>query len=854
MVDGQHGTGMPHLKTIFAGLLLFMLALPASAEASAQSLASRVDLARRVERQAAVSSFPALEAFGEAALDQPGREGLNRLYHVTWITLNQGDFERASAWNDRLAAAALARGDERYQSIARLNALRIRYDNGDSTASVEVDRIAQTATDWFVKAHAMRLSALTLMDQDRIGAALHLLTAADQVIPDDAPYADAARAGLWEITGLGLMKLNDIEGATAAFRRFEIDLSNPAYPRPDFDALYNLTRLSVQVGDHELASQIYAAHHRLSVRSGLESLLVYDANLCAMVAEGRGDSRGVLNCLSPYGADLGAAEFLAPRLLPSRALAYAQTGQLSLARRDLVEIRRREAAGLMQGEGALEIPHIEAALFFAEGRTREAYQRLDAYHKAREVQAARRFSAGIGQVTGDMQEQLAERRRQLETARTNTRLNEDVISSQRWIVGIAVVFFLTAAGLLVWQWRSAVHLRLARLAAEEASRSKSDFLANMSHEIRTPLNGVVAMADALARSDLGPREREMVDIVRSSSDTLERLLSDILDTAKIESGQITIEPAPFHLADVVRETAALWRPKAEEKGVALAIEIPEEAERLVYGDVVRVRQILTNLVSNALKFTSEGGVRLSVEDAVDDRVRFTVTDTGVGFEPDQKDRIFGRFHQADGSITRRFGGTGLGLTISRELAQLMGGGLDCDSEPGVGSCFWFEAPLPPADTVQAGAAPVANVDAEGVPLRILLADDHPANRKVIEVLLSGASADLVCVADGSEALEAFRGGGFDLVLMDMQMPVMDGLTATAEIRAFEKQSGLGRTPVLMLTANAMPEHVEAGRKAGADGHLAKPVTMATLFAGIDQVLSAAEPEPESEPELDTEAA
>ncbi len=833
---------MSPVKLVLVAVLLSVLALPGDAMATVQSRASREDLARRVEQRAAVTSFPALEAFGEAALDQPGREGLNRLYHVMWITLNQGDFERAEYWNNRLAAAALARRDERYQMIARLNALTIRYDSGDTAASVEMDRIGRTATDWFVKAHAMRITALALIDQDRIGEGLRLLTEADAAIPERAPYADTARAGLWEVTGMGLMRLNDIEGATTAFRRYEIDFSNPAYPRPDFDALYNLTRLSVQVGDQDLANKLYAAHHRLARRAGLESLLVYDANLCAMVADGSGDSRGVLDCLSPYGADLGAADFLAPQLLPTRALAYARTGRLGLARRDLAEIRRREAAGLFREEGFSEVPRVEAALLFAEGRTREGFQRLEAYHRALDIQTARRFSAGIGQVTGDMQEQLAERRRQLDTARTNTRLQKDVISSQRWIVGIAVLFILTAAGLLIWQWRSAGHLRLARRAAEAASRSKSDFLANMSHEIRTPLNGVVAMADALSRSDLGPREREMVDIVRSSSGTLERLLSDILDTAKIESGQITIEPGPFHLADVVRETAALWRTKAEAKGVSLEIEIPAQAERLVHGDAVRIRQVLTNLVSNALKFTAAGEVRLSVEDAADDRVRFTVSDTGVGFEPEQKARIFGRFHQADGSITRRFGGTGLGLTISRDLAELMGGVLDCESQPGVGSRFWFEAPLPLAEAAGAGASPGPDADAGAVGLRILLADDHPANRKVIEVLLSGTDADLVCVADGQEALDAFRDGVFDLVLMDMQMPVMDGLTATAGIRAIEAGRGGGRTPVLMLTANAMPDHIEAGRQAGSDGHLAKPVTMATLFAGISQVLAVAEPD------------
>ena len=831
---------MPSAKLVLVVLLLAFAPFPGAVRAETQSRESRIELAERVERRAAATSFPALEAFGEAALGQPGREGLNRLYHVTWITLNQGDFERASTWNGRLAAAAATRGDARYEMIAQLNALTIRYDSGDTAAAAEVDRIAGAASDWFVKAHAMRLSALVLMDKDRIGQGLRLLTEADAAIPEDAPYADTARAGLWEVTGIGLMKLNDIEGAAAAFRRFEIDYSNPAYPRPDFDALYNLTRLSVQVGDQDLAERLYAAHHRLAGRTNIESLMVYDANLCAMVAEGGGDSRAVLDCLSPYGADLGAASFLAPRLLPTRALAYARTGQLALARRDLAEIRRREAAGQFREEGFSEVPRVEAALLFTEGRTREAYERLDAYHRAREVQDARRFSAGIGQVTGDMQEQLAERRRQLDTAKANTQLQKDVISSQRWAVGIAVVFLLTAAGLLVWQWRSAGHLRLARRAAEEASRSKSDFLANMSHEIRTPLNGVVAMADALARSDLPPREREMVEIVRSSSDTLERLLSDILDTAKIESGRITLEAAPFHLGDLVRETAALWEPQAAAKGVALNVGLDNDARALVYGDGVRVRQILTNLVSNALKFTEAGVVSLHVEGLAGDRVRFTVTDTGVGFEPDQKARIFGRFHQADGSITRRFGGTGLGLAISRELAELMGGSLDCDSQPGVGSRFWLEIPLPPARGGAGDAMPSADSELEAATLRILLADDHPANRKVIEILLSGTGVELVSVADGREALDACKNREFDVVLMDMQMPVMDGLTATRGIRAFETEQGRPRTPVVMLTANAMAEHVEAGRAAGADGHLAKPVTAATLFAAISQALPGGE--------------
>ena len=332
----------------------------------------------------------------------------------------------------------------------------------------------------------------------------------------------------------------------------------------------------------------------------------------------------------------------------------------------------------------------------------------------------------------------------------------------------------------------------------------------------------------------------MVELIRSSSATLERLLSDILDSAKIEAGQVTLERAAFDLEQAVRDVAALWRARAEEIGVALEVDFDPGLAGRVEGDPVRVRQVLTNLVSNALKFTAEGAVRLTVASAGGDRVAFRVSDTGVGFDAEQKARIFGRFQQADGSITRRYGGTGLGLAISSTLVELMGGELDCDSAPGEGAAFWFDIPLPRASQAASVAAAGLEPDASDRPLRILLADDHPANRKVVEIMLSATPMELLAVEDGRQAVEAFGAGGFDLVLMDMQMPVMDGLTATAAIRAMEKERGLSRTPVLMLTANAMAEHVEAGRAAGADGHLAKPITMETLFAAIEAVL----PEPE----------
>ena len=376
-------------------------------------------------------------------------------------------------------------------------------------------------------------------------------------------------------------------------------------------------------------------------------------------------------------------------------------------------------------------------------------------------------------------------------------------------------------------------LERARDSAEAANLAKTEFLANMSHEIRTPLNGVVAMADRLGTCDLSPAELEMVNIIKTSGDTLSHLLSDILDSARIESGKLRIERVAFDLGETVRSVAALYNLPAEDKGVTLESVISPSLARQVIGDPVRVRQIVSNLVSNAVKFTDSGTIRLCVETGADDMIVISVTDTGLGFDARQRAKIFGRFQQADGTITRRFGGTGLGLAISSQLTDLMEGSLDCESTPGAGSRFWVTLRLPAAnagiaDEHQQSISEVSEARA----MRVLLADDHPTNRKVVEIMLADTGVDLVCVEDGQQALDQFAAGGFDVVLMDMQMPVMDGLTAVRKIRAMESGEHI---PILMLTANVLPEHVAAGKAAGADGHLPKPITASTLLAALNRI-------------------
>ncbi len=426
----------------------------------------------------------------------------------------------------------------------------------------------------------------------------------------------------------------------------------------------------------------------------------------------------------------------------------------------------------------------------------------------------------------------------LDARRALTNTMEQRIAGGRWL---RVSDRRTAAGGIVTVCTDITDLKNdaralaeARDVAQSANSAKSQFLANMSHEIRTPLNGVIGVAQALARPPLSAQQEEMLELIQSSGRTLQVLLSDILDLARVESGRLELASDAFHLGRAVREAAQLYETSAQGKGLQFFVEITPEADRWIVGDVVRIKQILTNLVSNAVKFTGAGFVSLTAALGPDrdgrPTLRFSVEDTGIGFDSETRERLFSRFEQADGAITRRFGGSGLGLAISRQLAEMMGGDLDCESEPGGGSAFILTIPFTGAEAPAITPDVVAEApEGDAAATRVLLADDHPVNRKVVEMILAQINVDLTSVENGAEAVQACRDGDFDIVLMDMQMPVMDGLTATREIRLNEAAMGLARTPIVMLTANALPEHIASAESAGADRHLAKPFDAAELL-------------------------
>ena len=371
--------------------------------------------------------------------------------------------------------------------------------------------------------------------------------------------------------------------------------------------------------------------------------------------------------------------------------------------------------------------------------------------------------------------------------------------------------------------RRSLEDRVAERTAEleRANQAKSVFLANMSHELRTPLNGVIAIGDRLADEEDPLARRELAALVSSSGRLLEQVLGDILDVSKIEAGEFQLTTGPFDLAQLVRGMAELHAAAAEAKHLDFRWSVSPDAEGTYEGDSGRISQILSNLLANAVKFTAQGEVSLEV-----DRV-----DTGVGFDEGIRERLFKRFVQADQSITRQFGGTGLGLSICAALAEMMGGGISAEASPGQGARFEVLLPLIRCATLaEAAAEDDGEISLEG--MRVLVAEDHPTNRKVVEIVLEPFGVDLTMVGDGEAALRAMGEASFDAVLMDMQMPVMDGLSATRAIRAREVASGAPPVLVIMLTANAMEEHIAAAKAAGANLHLAKPLHPAQLLEAL----------------------
>ena len=390
-------------------------------------------------------------------------------------------------------------------------------------------------------------------------------------------------------------------------------------------------------------------------------------------------------------------------------------------------------------------------------------------------------------------------------------------------------------------------LREMTAAAERANLAKTEFLANMSHEIRTPMNAIIGMGELLLETSLSQKQRKYVHNARAAGEHLLGLIDDVLDVAKIEAGKVELEFAPFTLHGLVRSVEKLMMARSAETGVKLVCQVSESASKMVRGDLGRLRQVLLNLVGNAFKFTTEGRILVQVFRLSHAEYEFEVSDTGVGIPVDRQAAIFDSFTQADNSTTRRYGGSGLGLTISKALVELMGGRIWLQSTVGQGSTFRFTVRLLPEDTASEPpiesrpseemrvAQAVVNTEAESLlELTLLVVDDVAHNRELLAAFLDPYPWQLDFACDGEEAIRYFQTKQYDLVLMDIQMPGMDGYETTRRIRALELAAGRPGTPIVALTAHAMSTEVKRCLVAGCDGHLAKPITRASLMGTIAQ--------------------
>jgi len=786
-----------------------------------------------------------IERVGRRALKQHGEKRLFGLWSVLYAYKSNQVQPQFEDWAARVRRVAKDEHDAELLSLVDLLTTAYRHESGGFRTFNEADWVR------YLERSGPNIRNMAAIERIRtLGRSGHWAEAsrlAAEVVGQLERKGGIARSMLAEahqVHSYTLSYIGDKEGAldhmsTAA----RLDEGNAFYMRK-VERIYDIAYTAAEVGELDAAEHFASVHHHMTQAAGDPDLKTWDRYLCARIANERRAPTRVLQCLEPGAFEIDQpTNRLTGLSLRLRAQARAELGQAAAARKDLETVRAIPLETLERDPQAELL--MNAYIARAERRGEEAFRLLDQWRWRDHQKTQAALSRNGAQMASALETELKSKRDESRRLTAEVELNRRLAHAS---IIIAMLLGVLVLGGVAWGFylrRASQRLKEARGRAEAANEAKSAFLAVMSHELRTPLNGMLGLAQALRGEALDARQREQVELMIDSGDTLLVLLNDILDLSKIEAGKLEIAPTAGDLVGVCSRLVGGYQPTAREKGVELTFAVAGEPPPMLLFDAVRVRQCLANLLSNALKFTVVGRVEVTLAWATDPatgriEVTLTVADSGIGMSAATLSKLFGAFTQADASTTRTFGGTGLGLNITRRLAELMDGEILVESREGLGSTFTlgFQVDASTAGAMEAGVAAFTMLDEDKTlsPLhgrRVLVVDDHPVNRRVIKLFLAPFDCDLVEVENGREALGALEAEAFDLVLMDVNMPVMDGLEATRRLRRDPRWAAL---PVIALTADVMRTQIDTCLEAGMDAHVAKPIDLRDLLSVLVQVL------------------
>jgi len=815
-------------------MTLLILTAPATGAARAETREARLDaLGQQIRAHHGKLTPTLIETMGRSALAAKGDARFYGAWRVLNYYRNNGQDADFARWSGQLRAAAARDDEPRLAGMVDAMALSApvlsgRTDRLDDTvwrrfdvAGPDVRRVAQLERLRVAVALSQWAKAST------VGAAL----IRDVDGQDRLTWPLAAEAHTLVSTTLGdlgdhVSALDHMAAAAALDQKI-------GSATQDAERVYDLAYMASAAGEYAAAERLAALHGEVIKTSGGPRALFFNRYLCASIAFDQAKWRRVLSCLDDITPLLDRPEDgWAVAALRLRLEVKARLGDAKGARRDFA--RLRAAPDGLGAEDPLLDLFSDAYTLRAEKRGLEAFDVYDRWRRKAMRALDEDHQHKIADISSALQAELGAKRERLEHVEKEAALQRGLNTAWTLVAGLMTLLAAGGAAWVFHQRRVSRQLREARARAEAASEAKSTFLATMSHELRTPLNGMLGLAQALKLEPLEPGEREQVELLEDSGRNLLTLLNDVLDLSKIEAGKLDIAPIPGDLVQTCARAARLHGALAADKGLAITFTVDGDTPASLSFDPVRVRQCVSNLLSNAVKFTAHGEIAMTLrcEPLADGDVRATirVADSGVGMSGETLSRLFGAYVQADAATAREFGGTGLGLNITRRLAEMMGGGVTVESQEGVGStftlCFRCDAvavEAPPAEAEEA-AAPL------GLQARkVLLVDDHPVNRKVVGVMLAPFGCVVVEAEHGQAALDRLETEAFDVVLMDVNMPVMDGLEATRRIRARPEWAAL---PVIALTADVMDDQVRACREAGMDDFVVKPVDMAALVGAV----------------------